>query len=93
MAITFKADSTTAEGTFIRVLRDGLPFGKILDAVGFCRFYEADREKLGSADLKDLNLDRFKTAIQSRYERRGRGPTGDATQRAAWEALDRANRP
>jgi hypothetical protein len=34
-AITFKmVDSTTAEGTFIRVLRDGRPFGKILDALG-----------------------------------------------------------
>jgi hypothetical protein len=54
MAITFKVDSTTAEGTFIRVLRDGRPFGKILDAVGLYRFYEADHEKLGSADLKDV---------------------------------------
>jgi hypothetical protein len=89
MAITFKVDSTTAEGTFIRVLRDGRPFGKILDAVGLYRFYEADHEKLGSADLKDVNLDRLKTAIQSRYERRGWGPTGHATQRAAWEALKR----
>jgi hypothetical protein len=71
MAITFQVDSTTAEGTFIRVLRDGRPFGKILDAVGLYRFYEADREKLGSADLKDVNLSRLKTAIQSRYERRG----------------------
>jgi hypothetical protein len=44
MAITFQVDSTTAEGTFIRVLRDGRPFGKILDAVGLYRFYEADRE-------------------------------------------------
>jgi len=53
MAITFKVGSTTAEGTFIRVLRDGRPFWKILDAVGLYRFYEADHEKLGSADLKD----------------------------------------
>ena len=71
MTIAFKVDSTTAEGTFIRVLRDGRPFGKILDAVGLYRFYEGDREKLGSEDLKDVNLDRLKTAIQSRYERRG----------------------
>ncbi|PYN36956.1 MAG: hypothetical protein DME01_06185 [Candidatus Rokuibacteriota bacterium] len=71
MAITFQLDSTTAEGTFIRVLRDGRPFGKILDAMGLYRFYEADHEKLGTADLKDANLDRLKTAIQSRYERRG----------------------
>src|SRR5262249_61936974 len=71
MAITFSVDSTTAEGTFIRVLRDGRPFGKILDTAGLYRFYEADREKLGSAYLKDVNLDRLKTAIQSRYERRG----------------------
>jgi len=35
MAITFRVDSTTAEGTFIRVLRDGRPFGKILDAAAF----------------------------------------------------------
>ncbi len=70
-AITFEVDSTTAEGTFIRVFRDGRPFGKILDAVRLYRFYEADHEKLGSADLKDVNLDRLKTAIQSRYERRG----------------------
>jgi hypothetical protein len=71
MAIAFKLDSTTSEGTFIRVLRDGQPFGKILDAMGLYRFYEGDHEKLGSADLKDVNLDRLKTAIQSRYERRG----------------------
>jgi len=71
MAITFQLDSTTAEGTFIRVLRDGRPFGKILDAMGLYRIYEADHEKLGTADLKDANLDRLKTAIQSRYERRG----------------------
>ena len=31
MAITFRVDSTTGEGTFIRVLRDGRPFGKILE--------------------------------------------------------------
>jgi hypothetical protein len=71
MTITFQLDSTTAEGTFIRVLRDGRPFGKILDAVGLYRFYEADREKLGSADLKDANLDRLKIAIRSKYEGRG----------------------
>jgi hypothetical protein len=71
MTITFQLDSTTAEGTFIRVLRDGRPFGKILDAVGLYRFYEADREKVGSADLKDANLDRLKTAIRSKYEGRG----------------------
>ena len=57
MAIAFKLDSTTSEGTFIRVLRDGQPFGKILDAMGLYRFYEGDREKLGGA--------RFKTRIAS----------------------------
>jgi hypothetical protein len=72
MAITYRVDSTTGEGTFIRVLRDGQPFGKILDAVGIYRFYEADREKLGSAELQDPNLERLKTAIQSRYEGRAR---------------------
>ena len=73
MAITFKVDSTTGEGTFIRVLRDGRPFGKILDAIGFYRFYESDREKLGGGgELQDADLERLKTAIQSRYEGRGR---------------------
>ena len=72
MAITFKVDSTTGEGTVIRVLRDGRP-GKILAAVGFYRFYESDREKLGSGgELQDADLERLKTAIQSRYEGRGR---------------------
>jgi hypothetical protein len=52
MAITFEVDSTTAEGTFIRVLRDGRPFGKILDAVGLYRFYEADRERLAARILR-----------------------------------------
>ena len=69
MTITFKVDSTTAEGTFIRVLRDGQPFGKILDAMGLYRFYEGDREKLGGAELKDADLARLKTAIQARYGR------------------------
>jgi hypothetical protein len=73
MAITFKVDSTTGEGTFVRVLRDGRPFGKILDAVGLYRFYEGDRERLGgTAELQDADLERLKTAIQSRYEGRGR---------------------
>jgi len=74
MAFTFKVDSTTGEGTFIRVLRDGQPFGKIFDAVGLYRFYEGDREKLsrGAAALQDADLDRLKTAIQSKYEGRGR---------------------
>ena len=73
MAITFRVDSTTGEGTFIRVLRDGRPFGKILDAVGLYRFYEGDHERLGgSAELQDADLARLKTAIQSRYEGRGR---------------------
>jgi hypothetical protein len=73
MAITFKVDSTTGEGTFIRVLRDGQPFGKILDATGLYRFYEADHEKLGgSAELQDANLERLKAAIQSKYEGRSR---------------------
>jgi hypothetical protein len=71
-AITFEVDSTTAEGTFIRVLRDGRPFGKILDAVGLYRFYEADHEKLGSAELQDADLERLKTKIQSTHEGRGR---------------------
>ena len=72
MAITYRLDSSTGEGTFIRVLRDGQPFGKILDAVGIYRFYEADNEKFGSAELQDANLDRLKTAIQSKYEGRFR---------------------
>jgi hypothetical protein len=72
-AITFRVDSTTGEGTFIRVLRDGQPFGKILDAAGLYRFYEGDHEKLGgSAELLDADLERLKTAIQSRYAGRGR---------------------
>jgi hypothetical protein len=70
MAITYRIDSTTGEGTFIRVLRDGQPFGKILDAVGIYRFYEADDEKLRGAALQDANLERLKTAIQSKYEGR-----------------------
>lgn len=73
MALTFMVDSTTGEGTFIRVLRDGRPFGKILDATGLYRFYEADHEKLGrGAELQDANLERLKTAIQARYEGRVR---------------------
>jgi hypothetical protein len=72
VAVTFKLDSTTGEGTFIRVLRDGRPFGKILDAMGLYRFYEGDNEKLGGAELRDADLDRLKAAIQSRYEGRGR---------------------
>lgn len=72
-AITFKLDSTTGEGTFIRVLRDGRPFGKILDAAGLYRFYEGDHEKLGGgAELLDADLERLKTAIRSRYAGRGR---------------------
>ena len=70
MAITFKVDSTTAEGTFIRVLRDGRPFGKITDVNGLYRFYEGDHEKLGSAELQEVELDRLKMKIQSRYEGR-----------------------
>jgi hypothetical protein len=72
MAITYRVDSSTGEGTFIRVIRDGQPFGKIIDAVGVYRFYEADNEKLGSAALQDANLERLKTAIQSKYEGRVR---------------------
>jgi len=72
MALTFKVDSTTGEGTFIRVLRDGQPFGKIFDALGLYRFYEGDRERLGGSALQDADLERLKTAIQSRYEGRGR---------------------
>ena len=70
MAITFMLDSTTAEGTFIRVLRNGQPFGKILDGMGLYRFYEADRKKLGDAALRDPELERLKAAIQSRYDSR-----------------------
>lgn len=71
MAITFKIDSTTAEGTFIRVLRDGQPFGKIIDAAGLYRFYEADHEKLGGrAELQEVDLEALKTKIQSRYQGR-----------------------
>jgi len=70
MAIVFKLDSTTGEGTFIRVLRDGRPFGKILDAMGLYRFYEGDRERFGDAALQDADLARLKVAIQSRYDGR-----------------------
>ena len=58
MAIVFKLDSTTGEGTFIRVLRDGHPFGKILDAMGLYRFYEGDREKLGEGSRAERHTDR-----------------------------------
>jgi hypothetical protein len=68
MAITFKVDSTTAEGTFIRVLRDGRPFGKITDVNGLYRFYEGDHENLASAELQEVELERLKMKIQSRYE-------------------------
>jgi len=71
VAITFKIDSTTAEGTFIRVFRDGQPFGKIIDAAGLYRFYEADHEKLGGrAELQEVDLGTLKTKIQSRYQGR-----------------------
>lgn len=71
MAITFKIDSTTAEGTFIRVLRDGQPFGKIIDAAGLYRFYEADHEKLGGrAELQEVDLETLKAKIQLRYQGR-----------------------
>jgi hypothetical protein len=68
MAIAFKLDSTTGEGTFIRVLRDGRPLGKILDAMGLYRSYEGDNEKFRGAALQDADLARLKTAIQSRYD-------------------------
>ena len=64
MALTFKVYSTTGEGTFIRVLRAGRPFGKILDGAGLYRFCEGDHEKLGGAELQDADLERLKTAIQ-----------------------------
>jgi len=71
VAITFKIDSTTAEGTFIRVLRDGQPFGKIIDAAGLYRFYEADHEKLGGrAELQEVDLETLKAKIQLRYQGR-----------------------
>ena len=71
MAITLKIDSTTAEGTFIRVLRDGQPFGKIIDAAGLYRFYEADHEKLGGrAELQEVDLETLKAKIQLRYQGR-----------------------
>jgi hypothetical protein len=73
MELTFKIDSTTREGTFIRVFRDGEPFGKILDAAGLYRFYEGDREALGGGgELHDANLERLKRAIHLRYEGRAR---------------------
>jgi hypothetical protein len=73
MALTFRIDSTTREGTFIRVLRDGEPFGKILDAAGLYRFYEGDHEALGGGgELQDANLERLKKTLQSRYDGRAR---------------------
>ena len=72
MELTFRIDSSTREGTFIRVLRDGAPLGKILDAAGLYRFYEGDHEKLGGAELQDADLERLKTKIQSTHEGRGR---------------------
>jgi len=52
-------------------LRDGQPFGKIIDAAGLYRFYEADHEKLGGrAELQEVDLEALKTKIQSRYQGR-----------------------
>jgi hypothetical protein len=70
MDITYRLDSTPG-GTFIRVLRGGLPFGRIYDTVGVYRFYTGEEEKLGGADLHDDDLDRLKAALESRYG----GPT------------------
>ena len=70
MAITFTVDSSTSEGTFIRVLRDGRPFGKIIDANGLYRFYAGGHEKEGVAELQEAELEPLKAKIRSRYDSR-----------------------
>jgi hypothetical protein len=67
MDFSYLPDSTLGAGSFIRVLRDGLPFGRIYHTVGDYRFYTGEEEKLGGADLHDDDLDRLKTEIVSRY--------------------------
>jgi hypothetical protein len=67
MDFSYLPDSTLGAGSFIRVLRDGLPFGRIYHTVGDYRFYTGEEEKLGGADLHDDDLDRLKVEIVSRY--------------------------
>ncbi|HEV8581361.1 MAG TPA: hypothetical protein VGX68_20025 [Thermoanaerobaculia bacterium] len=69
MKITFQQDSTLGEGTFIRVLRGGRPFGKIYSSTGVHQFYEGDHAKLGGPDLRDPDLEQLKAKIESRYGR------------------------
>jgi len=67
--ITFRDDKTLGSGPFVRVLRDGIPLGRILPvpATGVYRYYEGDEEKLGGPDLQDKDLERLKAAILSKY--------------------------
>jgi len=67
MTIIFRDDSTLGRPSFTQVLRSGLRFGVIFHTAGVYRFYVGDDEKLGGPDLQDQDLDRLKTAIQSRY--------------------------
>ena len=67
MDFSYLPDSTLGAGSFIRVLRDGLPFGRIYHTVGDYRFYTGEEEKLGGADLHDDDLERLKAEIVSRY--------------------------
>jgi len=67
MEITFQDDSTLGEGSFIRVFRSGLRFGKIFHTADVFRFYEGEQEKLGGPDLQDREIERLKVAIVHRY--------------------------
>ena len=67
--ITFRDDKTLGSAPFVRVLRDGMPLGKILfvQATDLYRFYEGNEEKLGGPDVQDKDLERLKAAILSKY--------------------------
>lgn len=67
--ITFQDDSTLGRGSFTTVLRSGLSYGMIFFSytAGVYRFYVGD-DDLGGHALQDEDLDRLKTAIQSRYD-------------------------
>jgi hypothetical protein len=60
---TFQDDSTPGEGPFVRVLQDGLPFGKIFGTAGAYRFYEGESQKLAGSDVQHADLEVLKAIV------------------------------
>ena len=67
MATTFHNDHSPILGSFIQVLANGRPIGRVFHINNVYRFAPGDEPQRGDAELQDEDFERLKDKILARY--------------------------